>query len=577
MARRLAAILAADVAGYSRLMAEDEAGTLAALKAHRRDLFDPETARHGGRIVKLMGDGVLVEFPSVVDAVECALAIQRALAGEDGKIKLRIGINLGDVIIDGDDIYGDGVNVAARLEAVAEPGGIAISGMVHEGLGNRVEVDFSDAGEHQVKNMARPIRVFRWAGSTILRPSAAGGPALALPDKPSIAVLPFTNMSGDPEQEFLAEGISEDIITALSQVRWLFVIARNSTFSYKGTSPDVRQVSRDLGVRYVLEGSVRKGGNRIRITAQLIEATTGRHVWADRYDRDLGDVFALQDEITETLMAAIEPELGKVERERAIRKPPETLDAWTTFQRGLWHHYKFTKEENAQAQALFRKAIELDPNFSRALSALAHARYWDTLFGYSASPEEALNEALELARKAISLDDKEPFAHFALGRVQTLKGDLETAIAELEESIELNPSFAHAYYGLGFALILAGRPEDAVPTIDKAIRLNPHDPSIWTFMGGRSVALLVLERHEEALHWAMKSVRQANAGWLIYAILAAVLGHLGRAEEARRAGGEALRLKPDFSASFIARTLPFQNAAHLDHFICGLRKAGLPE
>ena len=584
MERRLAAILAADVVGYSRLMGEDEAGTLTALKALRKELFAPKVAEHHGRIVKLMGDGALVEFASVVNAVTCAVAMQRALAlrnsetPSDKRIELRIGVNLGDVIIEGSDIYGSGVNVAARLEGLAEPGGICISGNVYEEVRDRVDLKLDDMGQQEVKNIDRPVRVWRWLPDSGVTAGAAPPQSpLPLTDKPSIAVLPFTNMSGDPEQEYFADGITEDIITALSQVRWLFVIARNSTFSYKGTSPDVRQVARDLGVHYVLEGSVRKGGNRIRITAQLIEAATGRHVWADRYDRNLGDIFALQDEITETLIAAIEPELSNAERQRAIRKPPGTLDAWTWFQRGLWHHYRFTREDNAEAQVLFRKAIEFDPTFSRALAALAHARYWDTLFGYTDSPEEALAEALRLSRKAISSDDKEPFAHFAMGRVQTLKGELETAIAELELAIELNPSFAHAYYGLGFSLILAGRPEDAIPQIDRAIRLNPHDPSIWTFMGGRSIALILLKRHEEALEWAMKSARQANAGWLIHAILASALGHLGRADEARKAGDDTLNLKPDFLVSFIARTIPFKNPAHLEHFLDGLRKAGLPE
>ena len=314
MARRLAAILAADVVGYSKLMAEDEAGTLAALKAHRADLFDPETAKRGGRIVKLMGDGVLVEFPSVVDAVECALAIQQALAGEGGKIRLRIGINLGDVIIDGEDIYGDGVNVAARLEALAEPGGVAISGMVHEGLGNRLEVDFSDTGEHQVKNIARPIRVFRWSPTAVTSSKLKARP---LSEKPSIAVLPFNNMSGDPEQEYFSDGIAEDIITALSHYRELFVIARNTTFTYKGKALKVDQVCRELGARYLLEGSVRKAGNRVRVSAQFIDGETGAHLWAQRFDRDLDNIFAVQDEITQAIVAAVAPETLGAEFKRA--------------------------------------------------------------------------------------------------------------------------------------------------------------------------------------------------------------------------------------------------------------------
>ena len=394
--RRLTAILAADVVGYSRLMGEDEVGTLERLKALRRDLVQPSITARKGRIVKLMGDGLLAEFPSVVEAVLCAVEIQRAMPDrepdrpEGARITLRIGVNLGDIIGEGSDIYGDGVNLAARLEGLARPGGICVSSPVRDQVKGKLDLSFADLGERQVKNFDDPVRVYRIVldGETDGETLADGPAALELPDKPSIAVLPFSNMSGDPEQDYFADGITEDIITALSRVRWLFVIARNSTFAYKGASPDVRQVSRDLGVLYVLEGSVRRGGNRIRITAQLIEATTGRHVWADRYDRDLGDVFALQDDLTETLIAAIEPELSTAERERAIRKPPETLDAWSWFQRGLWHHYRFTKEDNAEAQVLFRKAIALDPTFSRALAALAHALYWDTLFGFTETPQE---------------------------------------------------------------------------------------------------------------------------------------------------------------------------------------------
>ena len=581
--RKLAAIVYADVAGYSRLTGEDEDATHRTLSEYL-DVIANTIESHRGQVMHYAGDAVLTRFDAVLDALSSSVAIQTELSHrndgvpENERVQFRIGINLGDVIEDRGDIYGDGVNVAARLEALADPGGICVSGTVFDHIKGKVGLAFEDIGEQRVKNIAEPVRVFRLAsGSPQEGPPTHPAEPLPLPDKPSIAVLPFDNMSGDPEQEYFSDGITEDIITALSRVRWLFVIARNSTFSYKGTSPDVRQVSRDLGVHYVLEGSVRKGGNRIRISAQLIEATTGRHVWADRYDRDLGDVFALQDEMTETLIAAIEPELGNAERERAIRKPPETLDAWTWFQRGLWHHYRFTKEDNAEAQVLFRKAIELDPTFSRALAALAHALYWDTLFGYTDSPEQSLAEALQLSRKAISLDDKEPFAHFAMGRVRALKGEFETAIAELEQAIDLNPSFAHAYFGLGFALILAGRPEDSIPQLDKAIRLNPHDPSIWTFMGGRSLALTLLKRHEEALEWAMKSARQANVGWLSHAFLASALGHLGRVDEAHRAARDMLDLKPNFSLSFITRTLPFKNPAHLEHFLGGLRKAGLPD
>ena len=401
--------------------------------------------------------------------------------------------------------------------------------------------------------------------------------AMPLPDKPSIAVLPFDNMSGDPEQEYFSDGITEDIITALSKIRWLFVIARNSSFAYRGSSPDIRQVASELGVRYVLEGSVRRGGNRVRITAQLIDASSGNHVWAERYDRDLVDIFDLQDEITSTLIAAIEPELARAEQTRALQKPTESLDAWSWYQRGMWYHFRATKEDNAKARSQFENAIDLDPNFSRALAALAHVDYWDVLFGYSDDPATALKEGLALARRAIGCDDMEPFAHFALGRISTLLGDIDTAVAELELAIELNPNFAHAYYGLGNALNFAGRAEKAIGMIDRAIRLNPHDPAIWTFISGRAWSLLFLGQYEEAYVWAQKGVRQASAGWLAFAIVAAVGAELGHNDETADAVRETLRLKPDFNISFIVETYPFRDDDYRNRFVAGLRKASFPD
>jgi TolB-like protein len=582
--RRLAAILAADVVGYARLVRADEAGTLARLKALRAELVDPVFAKHEGRIVKLMGDGILAEFASVVDAVAAAMEIQHAMAArnlddpEEDRIAFRVGVNLGDVVIDGDDIQGDGVNVAARLEGLAEPGGICVSGNVYEEVRDRIDAAFADLGEREVKNIDRPVRVWRWSAaptaSTTESPNDTD--TLALPEKPSIAVLPFDNMSGDPEQEYFADGITEDLITALSKIRWFFVIARNSTFRYKGQAVDVPELGRELGVRYVLEGSVRKGGNRVRITVQLIDAASGRHVWAERYDRELDDVFALQDEMTETIVRAIEPELGSVERERAMRKSPGNLDAWEMLQRGLWHHYRFTKEDNAQAQVCFRRAIEADPNFAQSLAALAHARYWDALFAFVGDTEAALAEGLEYARKAVLLDDREPFAHFALGRVQSLRGELDAAISALRQAIERNPNFAHAYYGLGLTLVFDGRPSEAVEQIDTAIRLNPRDPSIWTFMAGRSMALLLLRRLEEAVDGGRQSARMAAAGFWAHAVVASALGHLGEERDAAAALADAYRSNPNFSEDFIRSVFRFRVPEDLDFYLDGLRKAGLP-
>jgi adenylate cyclase len=377
--RRLAAILAADVAGYSRLMGADEEGTLERLKALRRELLDPKIAEHHGRIVKTTGDGLLVEFASVVDAVRCAVAVQQAMpqrnadVATDSRIELRIGINLGDVIVEGDDLYGDGVNIAARIEALADPGGVLISSTVHDHVRDRLPFIFEDLGEQQVKNIARPVRVYRFRDiGTAVKSTAAE--TLPLPDKPSVAVLPLANMSSDPEQEYFADGIAEDIITALSRYPSLFVIARNSTFTYKGRAVDVKQVGRELGVRYVLEGSLRQGNNRIRVTAQLVEAATGTHVWADRYDRDLADIFAMQDEITEAVTVAIAPAIAEAEQQRAMRKPPESLDAWAAYQRGLWHLRKASAEDNALAERFFQQAIDLDPMFAGGYSGLAGLR-----------------------------------------------------------------------------------------------------------------------------------------------------------------------------------------------------------
>jgi TolB-like protein/tetratricopeptide (TPR) repeat protein len=587
MERRLAAILAADVVGYSRLMERDEAGTLARLKALRSEVIDPTIAEHKGRIVKLMGDGTLVEFASVVNAVQCAVAIQRAMhprtadLPEDRRITLRIGINLGDVIVEGDDIYGDGVNVAARLEALAESGGVYMSEVVHQSIGSKLDLDFEDLGEHRVKNIARAVHVFRvrFAADEVgpEQPGAGAEARLAIPHKPSIAVLPFTNMSGDPDQEFFSDGITEDIITALSKIRWFFVIARTTTFTYKGQPADVKQVAEELGVRYVLEGSVRKAGNRVRVTAQLIDAATGNHVWAERYDRDLSDIFALQDEMTQTIVGAIEPELGSVERERARRKPPDNLDAWSCYQRGLWHLYRFTKADNDEAERLFQHASELDPGFSGAFMGLATVRYWNVLFGHTESPEETLAGAFTAARTSVSLDDKDAMAHWVLGRVYTQMAESEAAIAELETALAINPSFAHAHYSLGWALLLAGRMEEALPRIDQALRLNPHDPSLWTFLTGRAIAFLLLHRYAEAADGARRALRQPSANFLTTATLASALGHLGETDDARAALEQVYRLRPDFSGPLLVRLFRFRHEPERACFLDGLRKAGLPD
>ena len=436
MERRLAAILAADVVGYTRLMGEDEAGTLQRLKDLRAQILDPLIAEHHGRLVKLMGDGSLIEFASAVDAVSCAVAWQDATgdgAGEESandQLQFRIGINLGDVMIDGDDLYGDGVNIASRLEALAEPGGICLSAKVYEEVRTKLDHVFDDLGMQEIKNVADPIRVYRIiTGSGPAKPASQSEPKTTPREKPSIAVLPFDNMSGDPEQEFFADGITEDLITALSKIRWFFVIARNSTFSYKGQAVEVTQAAKELGVRYVLEGSVRRAGNRVRITAQLVDATTGHHVWAERYDRNIEDIFALQDEMTLTIVGAVEPELSAAERERALAKPPENLDAWETYQRGLWNMWRFQKESNAEAPGLLRRAHELDPNFATAYAHEAYAHYLNVIMGWAEDQDATLARGLEAAETALSIDDKDAIAWFAQGRILMMQGDHDASVA----------------------------------------------------------------------------------------------------------------------------------------------------
>ncbi len=498
MQRRLAVIVAADVVGYSRLMGVDETGTLDRLRAHRRELIDPLIATHGGRIVKTMGDGLLLEFPSVVAATRCAIETQEGLAArnadvsEDERIVFRVGVNQGDIIIDGEDILGDGVNVAARLQEVAEPGGIAVSHRVHEDVRDRLDARFEDRGEQSLKNIARPIRVWAWS------PGIAPRAAPSLPDKPSIAVLPFANMSGDPEQEYFADGIAEDIITALSKFRWFFVIARNSSFTYKGSAVDVKVVGRELGVRYVLEGSVRKAGNRVRVTAQLIEAASGNHIWAERYDRELVDVFDLQDEIQQAIVVAVEPELAGAERQRAARKPPEQFDAWDLCHRAMWHLDRRDRGHSAEAESLFERAIAADPGFATAYAGYSWLLYDSAYMSFVDDVDAARNKCLALAEKAVAADDRDPFAHAQHGRALYWKGDLGRAIAETRHAVALNPNFALGYQAMTSALLLDGRYREALESGDRFVRLSPRDPLRWATEIGRGWCLVELGDPEGA-------------------------------------------------------------------------------
>jgi adenylate cyclase len=585
--RRLAAILAADVVGYSRLMGQDESDTVRTLTEYRQ-VFTDHITRHRGQLVDTAGDSVLATFDSPVEAVECAAEIQRELArrnrrlADDRRMNFRIGINLGDVIVREDTtVYGDGVNIAARLESLAQPGGITVSGTVFDHAENKLPVAFEYTGEQTVKNIAKPVRVYRAISETAPAASPGADKPLALPDKPSIAVLPFDNLSGDADQDYFADGIAEDLITALSNIRWMFVTARNSTFTYKGGAVDLRQVGRDLGVRYVVEGSVRKGSNRVRISAQLIDASTGNHVWAQRYDRELIDLFDLQDEITGTLVAAIQSEVGEFERERAHRKAPENLDAWESYQRGLWHLWRLSAEDLAEAHRLFQRAAKQDPNFAQPVAAMGFTLVVQITLSYAVSPREALEQALQFANKAIALDDKEAMAHFALGRVQTLRGEYDAAIAELRTAIDLNPSLAIAHYGLGMAIIVepSWQPEEAISEYDTAIRLSPRDPLSWAFFSSRALVRLFSGDYKAAVEDAQRAIRHPAAGFHTHATLASALALLDRREEAKIALDKLLEIKPDYSPDAALAALSPLNPEALHPrfktYFDGLRKAGL--
>jgi len=578
--RRLTAILAADIAGYSRLMGADEEGTLAQLKAHRHALLDPKIEEHQGRIVKTTGDGMLAEFASVVDALRCAIEIQRGMLGcnadlpQERRIEFRVGINVGDIIIDGGDIYGDGVNVAARLEGLAEPGGICVSGRVQEDARGKLDITFEDAGEQQLKNIAWPVRVYR---VRLSGEAAQSRPALALPDKPSIAVLPFTNMSGDPEQDYFADGMTEDIITGLSRARWLFVIARNSSFAYKGRSTDVKQVARELGVRYVLEGSVRKVGERVRISAQLAEGTFGRQLWAKRYDRELSDIFAMQDEITETIIGAVEPELGKVERRRSAGKRPDNLDAWDIYQRGMSHLYEYTKDDLQRARQYFAQAIARDPQLGPAHSGLAETYYYEGVYGFADSISDNREKALAPALRAVVLDAEDAGAHCTLGRAYYMRREYDAAFRELKTALELNPSLALAHYGLGATLVFSGSAEEGIPHLTAAIRLSPHDPNMGSFLVRLADAAYFLKRYEEAAEWARRAMQQPNFQWSRYSVLIAALAQLGRLDEARNCIQQLQVKRPNTSIAFVRETHLFGDTASFAHYLDGLRMAGLPD
>ena len=582
--RKLAAIFAADIAGYSRLMGRDEIGTLARLKAYRA-VVDDLIASHRGRIFNTAGDSVVADFASVVDAVRCAVAMQAAIATEnagvsaDEPMQFRIGVHVGDVMVDGENLLGDGVNVAARLEALAEPGSICISAVVHDQIGNRLPVAFDDLGEQKVKNIAQTIRVYR---VQLERPPARPVAAPPLPDKSSIAVLPFQNMSGDPEQEYFADGMVEEIITALSRVRWLFVIARNSSFTYKGQAVDIKRVGRELGVRYVLEGSVRKGRNQVRITGQLIDAGNGAHLWADRFDGPLEDIFELQDQVTASVVGAIAPRVEQAEIYRAKHKPTDNLDAYDNYLRGVAGlHAVFDGAKEAVSEALqrFYRAIDLDPEFASAFGMAAWCYVLSKNYGWSSDDTKETAELERLARQAARLAKEDAVALYTGGFALTrVPGQLGAATALIDRALALDPNLAAAWHLNGWVKLYRGEPEAAIEHLAQAMRLNPLDPMFYGMQNGTAAAHFLAGRYDAAATWAETALsRHANSSPQSLRLAAASHALSGRSAEAQRYMALMREVDPDMRLANIGEIAPFRRPEDVARYADGLRQAGLPE
>jgi adenylate cyclase len=586
--RRLAAVLAADVVGYSRLMGVDEEGTLARLKVVRKALVDPTIAKHRGRIVKTTGDGMLVEFASAVDAVRGAVEVQHSIAEQnaavpqDQRIEFRIGIHVGDIIIDDNDIFGDGVNIAARLEGIAEPGGICVSGDAYRQVRGKVEIVCDDLGPQSLKNIAEPIQAWRvrprvqtssgaQSGSTVSEPHQA----LPLPEKPSIAVLPFQNLSGDPDQEYFADGMVEDITGALSRFKSLFVIARNSSFTYKGKAVDIKKVGRELGVRYVLEGSVRKAGGRVRITGQLIDAITGSHIWADKFDRKFDDVFSVQDEVTEKVVAAIEPKLKLSEIEFAVRRRPDNLSAYDLYLRALPRFYSMTRDGLDDALQFSYRALDKDPRYGAAALLAMSSIVFKIYQGWGSDVKSEFAEAMRVGSLALAVDSDDPDALAQMGRgTAVLMGDYEAASQMVDRAVALNPNSVSAWTQRGWVYRYMGEPEVALNSFARANRLSPLDPMSYDTNTGVASTLIILGRFDEAVVEARKAVRQNPAFSAAYRCLAAALAHLGRKAEAKDAADLLMKVEPSFRISeWIGRGRQWQTKVFID----GLRLAGLPE
>ena len=581
--RKLAAILSADVKGYSRLMGEDEVATIRTLTAYR-EVMATLIGQHRGRVVDSPGDNLLAEFVSVVDAVQCAVEIQQELKKRNAdlpisrKMEFRIGINLGEVVVEAEKIYGDGVNLAARLEGLADAGGICVSGIVYDQVENKLNflnLGYEYLGEQTVKNIAKPVPVYRVhlepgaMAPAVKGKSEATPPRPPLPDKPSIAVLPFANLSGDPEQEYFSDGITEDLITDLSKLSGLFVISRNSAFLYKGRVVSPEQVSQELGVRHVLEGSVRKAGNRVRISAQLIDTTTGYHLWAERYDRELQDIFAVQDEVTQKIVAALQVKLTEGEQKRLRRPPTDNLDAYEYFLRGLEYYWHRTREANAQARQMFERAIELDPNFATAHAWLSRTCVVDWMFQWNEDPQ-ILEHASALAQRAAVLDDSLPVAHQTLAYVFLLRNQFEQAIVEAERAVTLDPNDADACVTLGEILSCAGRPQEALGLVEKAMRLDPHYPSSYLYALGQ--AYYLTGRYEETII-VLKRLLTRNPDHLhAHFFLAISYSEIGRTEEARAELAACKDLGPTYSLKRMKDRIPYRDSTLLDRWVNVIRE-----
>jgi adenylate cyclase len=577
--RRLAAILAADVVGYSKLMGADEEGTFARLKARQTTLLEPIVTAHKGRIFKTTGDSMLVEFRSAVDFLRCALEIQRTMrrdnadAPDEEPIQLRVGINVGDIIVDDEDVYGDAVNIAARLESLAEPGGIYVSDDARRQVQGKFDATFDDEGEHGLKNIARPVRVYsvRVETATTLR-----RPALPLPDKPSIAVLPFENLSADPEQEYFADGMVEEIITALSRMRWLFVIARNSSFVYKRRAVDIKQIGRELGVRYVLEGSVRRAGDKLRITGQLIDAATGNHIWADRYDGALSDVFNLQDRIAESVVGALQPSILTAEMERSATKRPDSLVAYDYVLRALPLVWSLNRGQSERAQDLLERALSVEPDYPLALSLAAWCHAQRAVYNWTDALDEERETALRLAQRAAAISRDDPMVLAILGAAHTIARDLRIAGEHLERALSLDPNSAWAWGRSGWLNVHLARPDLAIEQFQHAIRLSPFDPAGFVCFFGVADAFFLKGEYDEAIEWSQKGMsQQPEAAWQLRVLVPALI-HAGRREEADQAFRKLIEHYPGLTIGKVRDALPFA-VDMVERIADGLRQMGLPE